>query len=266
MTNQVPARLSGGSRAATPQTSEPPLLSILIVVFRDREEMVEIVRSILPFRCPELEIVVVDGFSQDGTAEALHALGDAVDFWRSEPDTGIYDAMNKGLGAARGTYVLHLNAGDRLLHVPWRELRRCAAENVDVVCCRVLLDGVRPFISRTGLLSKIDNTWHHQGTFYRRAAHLGYDVSYRIGADFDHNQKLLKGKCTVRELPAIVADHAGNGISMREDGRGEIYRSVRSNYGWRYLLLSRLRFALRDARDWLRRLRETKSGEAVRPQ
>lgn len=266
MTDQEPARLGGGSRAATPGASDPPLLSILIVVFRDREELVEIIRSILPFRCAELEIVVVDGFSQDGTAEALHALGDAVDFWLSEPDTGIYDAMNKGLGAARGTYVLHLNAGDRLLHVPWQELRRCAAENVDVVCCRVLLDGVREFVSRTGTLSKIDNTWHHQGTFYRRAAHLGYDVSYRICADFDHNQKLLKGKCTVREIPAIVADHAGNGISMREAGRGEIYRSVRSNYGHSFLLLSKLRFALRGVRGWLRKLRATKGREAMRPQ
>ncbi len=252
MSQQAPARLLGGSRVLAPLASEmSPLLSVIIVVFRDREELTAIIRSILPHRSSALEIVVVDGFSEDGTVEVLQSFGSQVDFWLSEPDQGIYEAMNKGLEAARGTYVLHLNAGDRLLHVPWQELSQCAVESVDVVCCRVLLDGVREFVSRTSLLSKLDNTWHHQGTFYRRAAHLGYDPTYRTSADFDHNQKLMKRGCMVRQLPMIVADHEGNGISMREAGHQETYRSVRTNYGLGFLLISWLRFTLRDFRDWL---------------
>jgi glycosyltransferase involved in cell wall biosynthesis len=231
-----------------------PLISIIIVVFRDCKELGEIVESILPFQSSALEIVVVDGFSQDGTVELLESLNERIAFWLSEPDTGIYDAMNKGLAAARGTYVLHLNAGDRLLNVPWAALKQLADEAIDVVCCRVLLDSRVVFVSSTSMLSKMDNTWHHQGTFYRRASHLRYDASYRMAADFDHNQRLLKQGCTIRELDVVVADHKGDGISMQMKGHGEIYRSVRANFGLFYLALSKTRFALMVIRSRVRGL------------
>ena len=221
------------------------------MVFHDRDELREIVKSTLPFSSPDLEIIVVDGFSQDGTVEALREFGNQIEYWISEPDGGIYHAMNKGLQAARGTYVLHLNAGDRLLHIPWQQLRECADASVDVVCCRVLLDSRVEFISRTSLLSKIDNTWHHQGTFYRRAAHLGYDTRYPTGADFHHNQRLCRAGCTIRYLPALVANHASDGVTASKTGHAEIYQSVRENYGIHYLLLAKLRFTLRDFRDQL---------------
>lgn len=247
-----PVSTRGGARLGRAGGECEVLVSIIIVVFRDRDELEKIVASILPFRSNELEIVVIDGYSNDGTVDLLHGLGDSVDFWLSEPDKGIYDAMNKGLEVSSGIYVLHLNAGDRLLEIPWTSLRQYAADKVDVVCCRVLLDSCIVFLSRTGLLSKMDNTWHHQGTFYRRAAHLGYDASYRMAADFDHNQRLLKSGCSIRQLPVIVADHEGNGVSMQTTGHGEIYRSVRANFGPFYLMLSKLRFALIDVRRRLR--------------
>jgi glycosyltransferase involved in cell wall biosynthesis len=253
MTENPPVPVRGGARTAHQERVRcTPLLTVLIVVFRDRDELRKIIESVLSLKSEDLEIVVVDGFSRDGTVELLEQLGEKVDFWLSEPDRGIYDAMNKGLRVAAGTYILHLNAGDRLLNIPWQELRQCAVDKVDVVCCRVLLDSRIEFVSRTSLLSKLDNTWHHQGTFYRRAAHLGYDASYRIAADFDHNQKLLKMGCSIRELQTVVADHEGNGISTIETGHQEIYRSVLTNFGWPYVLLSWIRFILMDLRRWMR--------------
>lgn len=244
--------IRGGARLKLAGKTRDVLISVVIVVFRDRNELKKILESVLPFRAGGLEIIVIDGFSEDGTVDLLRDFGDSVDFWLSEPDRGIYDAMNKGLEASSGTYVLHLNAGDRLLEIPWAALQQCAVDQIDVVCCRVLLDSRIVFVSRTGLLSKLDNTWHHQGTFYRRAAHLGYDASYRMAADFDHNQRLLKSGCSVRQLSVVVADHEGNGVSMQIPGHGEIYRSVRANFGPFYLMLSKLRFALRDLRHRLR--------------
>ncbi len=228
------------------------MLTIVIVVFHDREELEALLDSIIPFRNADLEIVVIDGLSADGTVELLESRRE-VDFWVSEPDTGIYNAMNKGLKAAHGTFILHLNAGDRLLSVPWDELRGCARDNIDVVCCRVLLEGRTEFVSRTTPLSKIDNTWHHQGTFYRRTSHLGYDETYRTHADFDHNQRLLKRKPATRQLPVVVANHDLQGVTSTQDARHlEVYRSVRANFGWHFLQLSRLRFLLRSVRDFVR--------------
>jgi glycosyltransferase involved in cell wall biosynthesis len=234
-----------------------PLISVVIVVFRDRDELRQVIESILPHKNQSMEIIVIDGGSDDGTVELLRALDPQIDYWVSEPDKGIYDAMNKGLEAASGEYILHLNAGDRLRMVPWDALRKHAEAQVDVVCCRVLIDSQVEYVSRTGLLSRIDNTWHHQGTFYRRATHLGYDVTYRTGGDFDHNQRLLKAGCSVKNNPCVIADHQNSGVSMVDTGHREIFRSVKANFGRFYLMLSWFRFKLIDIRCWIRRRGKT---------
>ena len=242
-----------GGRHSNVEAERPrPLISVVIVVFRDRDELRQVIESILPHANQELEIIVIDGGSDDGTVELLHTFDPWIDYWLSESDSGIYDAMNKGVKAASGDYILHLNAGDRLRSLPWEALRRHAEDKVDVVCCRVLIDGKVEFISRTSFLSKIDNTWHHQGTFYRRDAHLGYDATYRMAGDFDHNQRLLRAGCSVQDNPSIVADHRSGGVSMAEKGHREIYRSVRANFGRFYLTISWLRFKLRDIRNRIR--------------
>ena len=226
-----------------------PLVSVITVVFQDRNELEAIVCNLQPFRGEKLEFIVVDGGSADGTVEFLSEHPEHVDAWMSEPDRGVYDAMNKGLRAARGTYILHINAGDRLLQIPWNTLEFCAKERVDVVSGRVLMDGNEVFVSRTTFTSRIDNTWHHQGTFYRSAAHLGYDDSYGICGDFDHNQRLLKAGRSIRHVSDVIAEHRNDGLSMQERARREIYRSIRKNYGYIYLLPAAVRFKL--ARLWL---------------
>lgn len=266
MAKTSPGRSSGGRRSNGDIPISPPLLSVVIVVFRDRDELRQVIESILPHKNQDMELIVIDGASDDGTVELLHTFDSQIDYWISQPDSGIYDAMNKGLKAASGEYILHLNAGDRLRAVPWEALRQHAKAKVDVVCCRVLIDGEIEFVSRTSFLSKIDNTWHHQGTFYRRVAHLGYDATYRMAGDFDHNQKLLKAGCVVKNNSCIVADHQSGGASMAEAGHSEIYRSVRANFGWPCLILSGLRFKLMDIRNWVRTRPNERSNAVERPE
>jgi glycosyltransferase involved in cell wall biosynthesis len=236
---QSPYREAGGVH---------PLVSIIIVVFCDREELRQVIQSIIPHRNQYIEIIVIDGGSVDGTVEMLRDFGRQIDYWLSESDSGIYEAMNKGLQAASGDYVLHLNAGDRLSQVPLEELRRCLDDAVDVVSFRVLMDGKDVYVPRDGMKMRIDNCWHHQGTFYRRSKHLGYNPQYRICGDFDHNQRLIKAGCSVRLLPQIVAEHQNNGISMGKLGRKEILRSIRSHFGIAYIPIAFARFKLNDLR------------------
>lgn len=244
------ARTTGGTRGREHQGREKPLVSILTVVFNDRDELAELIDNVSEFRNEDLELVVVDGGSTDGTVPFLQGSDDKVDYWISEPDKGIYDAMNKGLAACAGSYVLHLNAGDRLVEIPWGLLRQSRLDKIDVVSCRVMIDGNITFLPRTGLISKIDNSWHHQGTFYLSATHRQYDCSYRICGDFDHNQRLLKSGCRALIDPSVVSNHKSGGISMTAEARVEILRSVRENFGVFYLMLSRLRFAFTDLRRW----------------
>jgi glycosyltransferase involved in cell wall biosynthesis len=247
---------SGGTRmkGILPQDrASHPLLTIIVVAFRDREEVAALIDTVAPFRGPDVELVIIDGNSEDGTLELLQARNEAVDYWVSEPDNGIYDAMNKGIDVARGEYIFHLNAGDRLLELPLAQLTTMANRHVDVVCCRVLEDDTHLYIPRNDWLLWFDNTWHHQGTFYRRSNHLRYDTAYRVFGDFDHNQRLRKAGCTVELLDTTVATHRTDGVSRNRETRNEIYRSIRSNFGPLYMGPAFARFTLLKLRSMIRR-------------
>src|SRR5690606_41497725 len=89
-----------------------PVLSIITVTFNCRDLLPRTLESVQEQSFPGIEHVVVDGASTDGTLDLIRAHADRLGSWVSEPDKGIYDAMNKGLHMARGEYVLFLNAGD----------------------------------------------------------------------------------------------------------------------------------------------------------
>jgi glycosyltransferase involved in cell wall biosynthesis len=230
------SRHEGGRRFRSLAASTP-LVSIIIVVFNARYELSLLLESIFRVERVDVEVIVIDGGSTDGTLALLQEWSDQIDYWLSEPDSGIYNAMNKGLAAAKGEYVLHLNAGDKLRSVPSGDLRQCLALGVDVVCCRVLMDGKSVYVPRIGLRMRIENTWHHQGTFYRRLSHPKYDEHYRVYGDFDLNQRLTKAGKSVRLLQEVVAEHQNNGISVsgQKAHSPELWRSVRNNSGLIYV-------------------------------
>lgn len=216
-----------------------PLVSIIIVVYNDLQELQAVLDSIFSLTCPDVEVIVIDGGSSDGTAAFLGSLSSRLAYWVSEPDKGIYDAMNKGITAAKGTYLIHLNAGDRLLKLPLDKLREANQSGIDVAAFRVSLDGKKSFIPQTGWPLSLNNTWHHQGTFYRRTSFPGYDTTYRIFADFDVNQRLLRRRARVQLYPEIIAAHSTAGASHAH-GSDEVFRIVRKNFG-----------AIRSAGTWL---------------
>jgi glycosyltransferase involved in cell wall biosynthesis len=248
MTLSVSERLEGGRRILQPALAPQPLVSIITVVFRDGAQLQPLMKSVFEQVQGDVEIIVIDGGSNDGTVEMLREWDGKIDYWLSESDRGIYNAMNKGIAAARGEYVLHLNAGDRLRLIPYAKLRKCAADGIDVVCFSVLMDGKDIYRPRMGLIMKVDNSWHHQGTFYRRTHLTGYDERYRICGDFDLNQRLIKAGRSIKIFDDIVADHANNGISSDPIGRREVYRIIRTNFGRGYLPIALLRFKLNSIR------------------
>src|ERR1700679_4250093 len=110
----------------------PPLISIIVVIWRDAAGLTALLDSIVPHLGPRVELIVIDGGSDESTLSVLRKYDEWIDRWVSETDQGIYDAMNKGLKIASGQYVWHLNAGDRLCMIPERELMKCEALGVDV--------------------------------------------------------------------------------------------------------------------------------------
>ncbi len=213
------------------------MVSIVIVLFRAKEECLRLLKNIFGFDHNDFELIVIDGGSQDGTVEVLREWDDQIDYWLSEPDSGIYDAMNKGIAAARGEYVLHLNEGDTLKLLPRQTLEACLKQGVDIASFAVMNDR-EIFVPETGFALRVGNTWHHQGTFYRRTSDLGYDTSYQVYADFDLNQRMLKKEKTVCLFDEIVSQHRGGGVSEDRRNFHEVNRSIRNNFGVPYVALA----------------------------
>ncbi len=89
-----------------------PLVTIITVVKNDARNLEKTMRSILEQTYDNLEFIVVDGGSSDSTLDLIRAHTDMIDIWISEPDNGIYDAMNKGINMASGDWINFMNAGD----------------------------------------------------------------------------------------------------------------------------------------------------------
>jgi glycosyltransferase involved in cell wall biosynthesis len=231
-------RVEGGRRTLGLGRTEPPLVSIITVVFRAKDELAAILENVFQHDPRDFELIVIDGGSRDGTVELLHQWDNKVDYWLSEPDKGIFDAMNKGLTQAQGHFLLHLNAGDKLLELPREELELGRRENLDVVTFRVSIDGTREFRSSCGFMLKLKNTLHHQGTFYRRETFLPYDLQYKILADYDVNQRLALRGAKMKAFDKTVAWHASGGAGDAIKGYDEHGRILRQNYGWFYMALS----------------------------
>jgi len=89
-----------------------PLISIITVVFNDKKGLLKTIESVINQSYNNYEFIVVDGGSKDGTKELLKEFRDIISIGISEPDKGIYDAMNKGIKVANGEWVIFMNAGD----------------------------------------------------------------------------------------------------------------------------------------------------------
>lgn len=158
----------------------------------------------------DFDWIVIDGASRDGTPAFLAAT-DAQ--WLSEPDTGIYDAMNKGLIRATGTYVLFLNAGDILADPA------ILADAANLDGDLIYGDGregsaVKRAHSHRALLWGMFT--YHQSIFYRRAAIRGvrYDTQYRIAADYKFTAQLLRHGARAFYWPRVICDFEQGGISQ----------------------------------------------------
>lgn len=90
-------------------------LSVITINYNNHEGLKKTMSSVLSQAFKDFEYLIIDGNSTDGSKELLQQHNDNIDFWVSEPDKGIYDAMNKGIARAKGAYCMFLNSGDFLL-------------------------------------------------------------------------------------------------------------------------------------------------------
>jgi glycosyltransferase involved in cell wall biosynthesis len=193
----------GGSR----KQSRPgePLVTVVTVVRNGAGTIRHTVESVLAQTYGNVEHIVVDGGSGDGTQEILRQYDEHIDYWVSEKDAGIYDAMNKGIALAGGDYIGMLNADDYFATPSALEkiAARFMEKNVDAVfSCLDIADPAdlkrvlrkyrvsrySPFMLRIGVMPP-HPTFYCRKSCYEKAG--AYRTDYRIAADFEMLVRLL---------------------------------------------------------------------------
>ncbi|MFX0202597.1 MAG: glycosyltransferase family 2 protein [Candidatus Hodarchaeota archaeon] len=208
---------------------DKPLISIITVVLNGGSVLEETIRSVLRQRYYEIEHIIIDGGSTDETVKILEKHNQEIDYWVSEPDNGLYHAMNKGWSLAHPeSRILFLGAGDKILELPrdWSELR-----NHEIVYGRVQIGQWRIFESSVGAKLRFANTLHHQALLIPKILHADppFNTSYKVYSDFDFNQRLLKQGAHFRFAENFLTYALPGGTSKHYSI--EAYHIAKKNFG-----------------------------------
>jgi glycosyltransferase involved in cell wall biosynthesis len=153
-------------------------VSVVTVTLNNAAGLRETLSSLANLQTRPIEVVIVDGGSTDSTAAVVDAYRDTLDVrYSSEPDGGIYDAMNKGHRVVRGSLVHYLNAGDTVFGEPYRDIAGPGLLPVH------LHDETGRFFFED-FVRYGGRAYCHQGILFP-AGHADYDCSYRLAADLD---------------------------------------------------------------------------------
>jgi glycosyltransferase involved in cell wall biosynthesis len=188
-----------------------------------------------------VEYMVVDGVSTDATLEAIHARAGLVDRLVSEPDSGIYNAMNKGVRLARGRYVLFINGDDAIVADGFAAVLDVMARGKDGIICATTLVGefaspAETLIAKPWLLPFF-NSIPHTSSFVMRKLLLtsNFREDLCIVSDYDFFLRAYLSGQSFKILPVVTALHQRGGASGNvERSRAELKLVRRERLGWRY--------------------------------
>ncbi len=209
------SRLNGGRRtrgSLMKGTDEHPLVSVVTVVKNRATHIEATIIAVLAQTYPNVEYIVLDGGSSDGTVDILRSYDERIDYWQSEPDSGIYEAMNKGIDLVTdpNSYVLFANSDDSLYSADALEKLVAGGVGADLVYGRMIVtDGEAAGVyGREVVLADLaGETLCHPATLMRRKVfdEVGkFDTSFRIAGDYDMIVRCFAHPVTSRFVPEII--------------------------------------------------------------
>jgi glycosyltransferase involved in cell wall biosynthesis len=228
----------------TGRKNEAPLVSIITVVFNGEKVIPRTIDSIRKQAWKNFEYIVIDGNSKDNTLDILRLNEDIITYWQSEPDKGLYDAMNKGLKTAKGYYVCFLNAGDQLYDEnTLKNIFEGLNPLPDVVYGETMIvDAEGKEIGLRRLKAPEKLTWRsfingmlvcHQSIYVKRELADSYNLKYKIAADYEWVLKALKKAKNIHNSRLVVTRFLDGGINKKNIRRGlsERLRIMIKHYG-----------------------------------
>lgn len=217
--------LEGGWRTKLQEPGEPPLVSIVTVVFNGAASIERTIRSVLGQDLPGLEYLIIDGGSTDGTLDIIRRYEDNIAYWTSGPDRGIYDAMNKGIALCRGEWVGLINADDAYAEGAVRMAMDAAAKHPEAniihgdIAIHYPNGGSKVKHAKLSgfLLRYWEMVLNHPSFFVRRSYYADhpFDPGFRVSGD--HLWTLKAWREDPRQfvhVPQVLAHFSAGGASM----------------------------------------------------
>lgn len=171
----------------------PPIISIVTAVFNGAKTLRATIESIVPQLCDDIEYIIIDGGSSDGTVDIIKEYESWLFFWTSEPDRGIYDAWNKGIDASRGCFIAFVGADDVLeAHAANAYLEHVRRRpSIEYWSSRLACgENARRIIGQPWNWAGFRRYMvvGHVGSLHRRdlyARYGKYDISYKVAGDYE---------------------------------------------------------------------------------
>jgi glycosyltransferase involved in cell wall biosynthesis len=221
-----------------------PLLSVITVVFNNVEHIERTVLSVVNQTYSEIQYIVIDGVSTDGTLEILQRFNNNIDVLVSEPDKGIYDAMNKGLKIAKGEYVLFMNSGDEFYENNTVKQVFESTPNADIYYGETeMLDenlvnqGRRRH--QTPLQLNIESFKYgmsvsHQAIFIKKIIVKSYDQKFKLSADIDWILDAIVRADKIVNTQIVTTKYLMGGLSKKKHLQSlkERYQIFKKYYGF----------------------------------
>jgi glycosyltransferase involved in cell wall biosynthesis len=236
-------------------TSTSPLVTVVTVVYNGAETLEKTIQSVIKQTYASVEYIVIDGASTDGSVDIIKNYEMKITEWLSEKDTGIYNAMNKGIKLATGEWICFLNCGD--VFVDNQVIQRIAdniqSSNPDIIYGNILIeqrDGT--FYERVAKEPCNIHRMHfcHQSAFVKTELLRNYpfDERHKLSADLKFFKQCYYDKRTFvhANFPVVVYDTSGVSNVQRNKGLRDniaVIREVDKGFN-KYLFFLRLYFVI----------------------
>ena len=223
-----------------------PKFSIITVTYNAENVLEDTIESVITQTYKNIEYIIIDGASTDSTLAIIEKHKERIRVI-SEPDKGLYDAMNKGIKLATGDYLCFLNAGDSFHEDDTLQLMVHSIhgnELPDILYGETaIVDNARHFLHMRRLSAPEHLNWKsfkqgmlvcHQAFFARHTLMEPYNLSYRFSADFDWCIRLMKKAHTLHNTHLTIIDYLDEGMTTQNQKASlkERFRIMVKHYGW----------------------------------
>lgn len=244
-----------------------PVLSVITVIYNNVKDIERTMLSVLNQTYLAIEYIVVDGKSTDGTLEVIGQYKDKLTKLISENDEGIYDAMNKGLAAATGDYVIFMNSGDEFYADATVAQVFASGDEADIYYGETeMMDEDGNNLGRRRHAAPENFTWRsfkygmsvsHQAIYIKRTLVEPYDSKYQLSADIDWILKAAKKAKNIVNVNTYVARYKMGGMSKLKHKQSllERFDIMKKYYGLLPTLLNHVVIAFNLGWYWLRNKR-----------